>query len=145
MEDLNLNFLANIIILIFAIYHIGVGIPTVLSFSVLRKVGERLYALNIPETVDPKYEYSLKPLGFYALTLGFVCIAELFNSNSKQKAIFLLILSFLLLSRAWGRFFYKELVEKAFDLPWKRSQANVLFNIASAIILIALSFRLYFY
>lgn len=140
----NLNFFANIIILLFAIYHIGVGIPSILSFSLLRSVGRKLYALNIPETVDPKYEYSLKPLGFYALTMGFVCLAELFSTDKNQKAVFLVILSFLLLSRAWGRFFYKELVEKAFDLPWKRSQTNVLFNILSSFVLLFVAFKMYF-
>lgn len=144
MDNIDSSILANIIILLFAIYHISVGIPSMLSFPLLRHIGNRLYSLNIPESVDPKYEFTLKPIGCYALTVGFFCLLELFNNSPKQKAIFLLILSFLLVSRAWGRWFYKALFEKAFQVNWQRSRKNVLFNLICSVISCCVAYFLYF-
>lgn len=144
MGNIETLTLANVIILLFTIYHFAVGIPSILSFPLLRKIGKKLYSLNIPENVDPRYEYSLKAIGFYALTIGFLSLLELVNESSKQKALFLLILSFLLVARAWGRWFYKDLVEKAFQISWPRSRKNVLFNIFCAAFSCYISYLLYF-
>lgn len=144
MENIEISLLANIIIILFAIYHFAVGIPSIMSFSLLRKIGKRLYDLNIPESVDPKYEYSLKAIGFYALTLGFICLLQFYNQDPVQKSIFLVILSFLLLARAWGRWMHHDLVEKAFQISWPRSRKNVLFNLFCAVFSCYVAYLLYF-
>lgn len=144
MGYLDMSALANIIILLFAVYHFVVGAPSILSFPIVRKIGNQLYSLNIPEKVDPKYDYALKPIGFYALTVGFFCLLELFNDSPKQKALFLLILSFLLISRAWGRWFYQDLFKIAFQVAWPRSRKNVLFNLFCAMFSFYVAYNLYF-
>ena len=116
---------------------------SLLSISFLRKIGKYFYSLQLPEKLDPRYEYVLKPLGFYAITLGLICLGELFTTDPLHRAYVLLCLAILLISRAFGRYFYKDLVEIAFSITWQRSKLNVIFNFFAAIFLLFLAFANY--
>lgn len=126
-----------------AVYHLAVGIPSVLSLALTRKIAHSLYRLQIPEVVDPRYEYALKPLGFYALTIGFFCLLEAALGEGRHRALFFAGLAFLMFVRAWGRFFYKDLFTKAFGTSWGRSKLNVIFNIALGGLLGGIAYALY--
>ena len=140
---MNLDLLTQVILFLFAFYHFAVGIPSVLSTSVIRKVALKLYALEIPEELDPRYEYNLKPLGFYAISIALMCTLELFQKDPLHRSLFLSILAALLIFRALGRFFYRDLVEKAFAINWDRSRKNVIFNLVLALIMGGLAYATY--
>lgn len=143
MGNITLYWLTQIVFILFSVYHLFVGIPSFLSISVLRRIGKYFYSLQLPEKLDPRYEYVLKPLGFYAITLGLICFGELFTAEPLHRAYLLLCLAILLIARALGRYFYKDLVETAFSISWKRSKTNVVFNFLAAIFLLYLAFANY--
>ncbi len=143
MEDLNLYLFTQVILFLFALYHFAVGIPSVMSTSVIRKIALKLYALEIPEQLDPRYEYNLKPLGFYAISIALMCTLELFQKDPLHRSLFLSILAALLTFRALGRFFYRDLVEKAFAINWDRSRKNVIFNLVLAAVMGGLAYATY--
>ncbi len=143
MEDLNLDSFAQVILFLFALYHFAVGIPSVMSTSVIRKIALKIYALEIPEQLDPRYEYNLKPLGFYAISIALMCTLELFQRDPMHRSLFLAILAALLIFRALGRFFYRDLVEKAFAINWDRSRKNVIFNLVLAAVMGGLAYATY--
>lgn len=143
MGNMTLYWLTQVVFILFSIYHLFVGVPSFLSISFLRKIGKYLYSLQLPEKLDPRYEYVLKPLGFYAITLGLICLGELFTADPIHRAYVLLCLAILLISRALGRYFYKDLVETAFSITWQRSKLNVIFNFLAAMFLLFLAFANY--
>ncbi|QDK38641.1 hypothetical protein [Bdellovibrio sp. NC01] len=143
MEYLSIHALTQAILFLFALYHFAVGIPSVLSTSVIRKIALKLYALELPQELDPRYEYNLKPLGFYAISIALMCTLELFQKDPVHRAAFMAILSALLVFRALGRFFYRDLVEKAFAITWSRSRMNVIFNLTLAFIMGGLAYATY--
>ncbi len=140
MENLTLHNLTQAVLVVFALYHFLVGVPSILSISILRKIALKVYALKIPEKLDPSYEYNLKPLGFYSVTLGAMCTLELSQKDPGHRAAFLAILAGLLVLRASGRFLYRDLVEKAFAINWKRSRINVIFNLGLAVVVGGLAY-----
>jgi hypothetical protein len=110
-----------------------------MSVAVIRRIAKKLYALDIPQNLDPRYEYNLKPLGFYAITLGLLCALELSVNDLNHRRGFLFILAFLLVMRSLGRFFCRDLVQRAFGITWERSRANVIFNIILAALMASLA------
>jgi hypothetical protein len=127
--------LANLILFSFAIYHYAVGVPAILSVRYTRIIAKKLYNLELPEKLDPRYEYNLKPLGFYALTLATLCVLQALSENLNSKRDFIFVLAGLLILRASGRFLYRDLFLKAFGVNWPRSRLNFFFNLALAVFL----------
>lgn len=120
--------LANTFFLIYFIYHILVGIPGILSVQVTRRLAYKLYKLKLEENLDLKYQYALKALGFYALFTAFVCFIGFQTEHNDVKSALLCAIGFLTLIRGLGRFFGKDLITRAFNLPSNRNVFHVLLN-----------------
>lgn len=126
----------------FVFYHLAVGLPAILSLSLTRKIARKLYRLDLPENMDPRYEYALKALGFYALTIAAISVGPLLHPDPAVEAFLLAALAGLLILRALGRFFYRDLLYRAFAITWRRSRWNVFFNLIVAGLMIALALQI---
>ncbi len=126
----------RIILFLFGAYHFIVGVPSVLSFAWLRRVGAFFYRLKIPVHPDPQFEYVLKPLGVYALFVSilsfYVCLFE----DPLSRKNYLLVCAFLLSSRGLCRLFYSALFLKAFGTTAIRNRANAYFTFIVATVFI---------
>ena len=114
-------------------YHALVGVFSLSSVKVTKAVGKKLYALEFPEKLDPRYEYTLKPLGAYAL---FVAAFSIFAARSAPFSVQLFalqLLAALFVLRSISRLIYHRLLTEAFNIPLKRSLLNVAFNCGLAL------------
>ena len=125
-----------------AAYHFAVGVPSILSVGLTRKIAGRLYQLSLPEVLDPRYEYALKAMGFYALTIALICLLPFGFEDPGFESAILCTMAFLLFVRALGRFFYRDLAFRAFGISWQRSRINVIFNILFTGLLLTVAYRL---
>lgn len=137
------HLLSNLVFLFFAIYHFCVGVPSLLSVKYLRKIAFKLYSLKLPEQLDPRYEYNLKPLGIYAITISLFSALEIFQTEKLHRTFVLGILSLLLTLRGLSRYFYRDLVELSFGVSWPRSRLNVFFNFILAFFIGVLAYATY--
>jgi hypothetical protein len=126
--------LANSILLLTAIYHLIAGLFVLGPKAWLQNFGKNVYSLNIPNNYEPRYEATIKFLGLMALGLSAFVFLIFFQSDLENKIIGLVILSFLFLSRAAMRLLIKETLKDAYDLNFKRSFINILFNTTIAFI-----------
>ena len=64
--------LGNTILLGNAIYHLLVGIPCLFPNRFIFFLGEFLYGMKFNGALDPKYLYTLRPLGAYAIFVSLI-------------------------------------------------------------------------
>lgn len=122
-----------------AVYHFLMGGAAMLSPRLIRRLGRGLYALKAPEDLDPRFEYGLKPLGAFALTLALWCTRVGWWGFPEEVRTLTCALALLFTLRAAFRYLNRDLFFRAFGVPWQRSRYNVLFNlILSAVLLLSL-------
>lgn len=139
----SLNTLGSVILWGSGIYHLVVGVLSMLSTKLMRKLAGVLYALKIPENLDPRYEYIWKPLGAFAVWVAVFCFRGVWGaqSNDTQYQRFLVwALAGLYVARALQRWVYRDLFFRAFGVPFKRSLFNIAFNLALAFLMVNFSF-----
>ncbi len=124
---------------LFGFYHLSVGLPSVLAFSSLRRIGFLLYKLKIPNQPDPQFEYVLKPLGLYALSISLICFFAVFRWQENEQQDLLRIFAALLLGRGACRIFYAPLFLKAFGTTPLRNMGNAILTFVVALTFIALT------
>lgn len=129
------NLFSLWIIRLSAIYHFIMGAACLLSLPMLAKLGKTLYNLNAPAPIDPRFEYGLKPLGAFAVSFAALSFRVGWFGKPDEVVFFEIVFILLLCLRAWFRFFYRELFEKAFGVPWSRSRWNSAINVVLATIL----------
>ncbi len=119
-----------------AIYHLGIGIPSMISLRVTRAMVLKLYKLQIPEINDPKFEYAVKPLGAFAIFTSLLCFRAVTTPDPEFFRFMCFALIVLFILRAVLRFIYRDLVFAAFAVEMRRNLVNIVFNaIVSAILL----------
>ena len=115
-----------------AAYHWPIGILSMVSVRITRKLARALYALDLPENLDPRYEYTWKPLGAYALFTAAIATDALLNTDSPFSAHVLKLLAALYLLRAALRWMYRDLFKRAYGVGLRRNLVNIFFNILLA-------------
>ena len=119
-----------------AVYHFLMGLASMASLQWIAWLTSKLYALKVPEKIDPGFEYGLKPLGAFALVLSIWCTqVGWFNDSARSLVTLKLSLLLLFTLRAAFRLIHRCLFLRASGVPWERSRWNVLFNLLLAGIL----------
>lgn len=136
---MNSNALISSALFLFGFYHFAVGLPAIMSFSLLKKIGSLLYKLKIPTHPDPQFEYVLKPLGLYALTVSSISFLALFRWELTSQQDILKIFALLLFGRGLCRLYYSRLFLKAFGTTPARNKGNALLTFVIGSIFIFLS------
>ncbi len=117
---------------ILAIYHLGIGIVSVLSPAWTAKVSKGLYAISLEGT--PQFGYALKMLGLYALTIGFLLVLATWRPEEHRAIIVGIIL--LQSLRAIFRLFFNPVVTGAFAVRTSRNVLNASLLIAEVVALV---------
>jgi hypothetical protein len=115
-----------------ALYHLGIGLLSVLSQRWTAKVTRGLYDITLDE--NPQFHYAVKMLGLYALTLGFLLSLAAFNPVEHRAVILAVIL--LQSMRALFRWFYNPLVTTAFQVGTSRNLLHVGILLAEVAVLV---------
>jgi hypothetical protein len=134
---MNLIVVRDFVIWGSALYHLGMGTLSMIELRTLRKVVRGLYALETPETIDPRFEYGIRPLGIFALGLSAFCFRAVLVLDDGFSRFLTEVLIFTFLARAAARLLYRELFTRAFGTPFRRSLKNIVFNVLLSAILIA--------
>ena len=133
------HFILTVILAGSAIYHLLVGILSMCSVKAIRRIGKVLYGLDIPLELDPRYEYTWKPLGAYAVCIGLIAWHALTVQDPVYRLFVIRLLAFLYLMRAVCRLIYRDLFTRAFGTPFKRNAINIAFNLALVVLMLGLS------
>ena len=137
--------LASIIVAGSAVYHLVMGVSCVAGVSFIASATRFLYRLELPERLDPRLEYSIRPLGAFAIWTGLVCLLSFTHRDESWSEWIKIFLAVLFLLRAAFRFFGRQLFFQAFSVPWERSRWNVALNIfLSVLLLVSAVGRLWF-
>jgi hypothetical protein len=120
-----------------AVYHLVMGGLCLLSVERLRSLSRFLYAVQVPESVDPRFEYGLRPLGAFALVLSLFCFRGVLLEDPGYRSFVAATLAFLFTLRAGFRWFHRDLFERAFGVVPSRSLKNIVFNLALSGVLLA--------
>lgn len=112
-----------------AIYHFIVGVLCIVSMKWTSKVGKSLYGLKLSKTLDPAHEYTLKPLGMYAIFVGIFCSKAALSDNIDLQKFTLQMLCLLFVGRSLMRVIHYSLLNKAFQVTPKRNTINIIFNV----------------
>ena len=123
-----LEFAAHGIVWGSAIYHLCIGIPSMISLRVTRAMVLKLYKLQIPEVNDPKFEYAVKPLGAFAIFTSLLCFRAVLAVDEGFFRFMCLALIVLFMLRAVLRLIYRDLVFAAFAVGFRRNLVNIAFN-----------------
>lgn len=118
---------------ILAIYHLGIGLLSILSPAWTARVSKGLYAISLEGT--PQFRYALKMLGLYALTIGFLLVLAAWRPEEHREIIVAIIL--LQSMRALFRLFYNPMVTDAFSVPTSRNVLNASLLLAEVVALLA--------
>ena len=119
------------------LYHLVMGGLCLVSLDRLRALSKFLYALRLPDEIDPRFEYGIRPLGAFALTLAAICLRAVWIPGEDQGLFLSTVLAALFLLRAYFRYRYRDLFTRAFGVPFARSRWNILFNFVLSGILLA--------
>jgi hypothetical protein len=111
------------------------GSACLLSLPMIARLGRALYNLNAPNQIDPRFEYGLKPLGAFAISFAALSFRAGWFGKPDEIVFFEIVFIVLLCLRAWFRFLYRDLFEKAFGVSWSRSRWNCCVNVMLATIL----------
>ncbi len=132
-----LEFAARFIVWGSALYHLGIGIPSMISLRVTRALVLKLYKLKITEVNDPKFEYAVKPLGAFAIFTSLLCFRAALGVDEGFFRFMCLALIVLFMLRAALRLVYRDLVFSAFAVTFGRNLVNIAFNTVISGILFA--------
>lgn len=119
----------KIIILLSAIYHLIAGIFVLGPKSWTIFFSKNTYDLKIPEQYEPRYEICLHFLGLMGIALSFHLFIVFYLGSIEVQKFSLITLALLFITRALFRIIYKKLIFDAYQLSFKRSLFNIIFNI----------------
>lgn len=135
--------LANILLYLFATYHILGGIFSLGPQSWTKKFGEKLYSLDFPDHFNPHYQLTVRSLGAFALFTGISTILIATTASLKLKSYFLGLYGVLFLGRAILRIVQKDLFKEAYNINFERSLKNIAFNIGLTLFCWYVGYKLY--
>ncbi|MCR9204564.1 MAG: hypothetical protein NXH75_08315 [Halobacteriovoraceae bacterium] len=135
--------LANILLYLFATYHILGGVFSLGPQNWTKKFGEKLYSLDFPDQFNPHYQLTVRSLGAFALFTGIISILIATTASPKLKSYFLGIYGVLFLGRAILRIVQRDLFKEAYNIDFDRSLKNVAFNIGLTLFCWYVAYKLY--
>jgi hypothetical protein len=121
--------LADILLYLFATYHILGGIFSLGPQSWTKTFGEKLYSLDFPDKFGPHYQLTVRSLGAFALFTGISTLLVTTTATPKFKSYFLGLYGVLFLGRAILRVAQKDLFKEAYNISFDRSLKNIIFNV----------------
>lgn len=124
-----LNQIVIILLALICLYHLIAGAFVLGPKSWIQAFGKNVYALNIPQAYEPRYEASLKFLGLMAWGVAALASQALIFPDHRLQATTLFIFAGLFLARAVLRILLKKTLDDAYQLSFKRSLGNIIFNL----------------
>lgn len=121
--------IVNILLVLICAYHVIAGAFVLGPKSWIQAFGKKVYALNIPEEYEPRYEVSVKFLGLLAWTVAALAAQALIWPDRRLQASTLFIFAILFLARATLRILLKKTLDDAYNLNFRRSLGNIIFNL----------------
>lgn len=121
--------LVTILLALICVYHLVAGAFVLGPKSWIQSFGKNVYALNIPEAYEPRYEVSVKFLGLLAWTVAALASQALIFPDRRLQATTLFIFAVLFFARAVLRIILKKTLDDAYQLNFKRSLGNIVFNL----------------
>jgi hypothetical protein len=128
--------LSDWILLGSAIYHFVMGLACLLNQDWIRWLMLKTYRIQLPVMTDPTLQFSVKPLGAFAVWTGAVCFIAWLHPGDWSPGI-KFSLAGLFALRALFRVLYRDHFSQVFQTSWKRSRMNVLLNLLLSGVLIA--------
>jgi len=133
----------TISLFIFGFYHFVAGIFAIGPHRWLQSFGRQVYHLDIPTVVDPRYFVCLKFLGLMALMVAALSFIVAYGSNKAARELSMLSFGMLFLSRSFFRWIFKKEFFDAYQLEFKRSLWNIIFNSLVALFSIVITWMSY--
>jgi hypothetical protein len=121
--------LVTILLILVCVYHFVAGLFAIGPKSWLQFFGKNVYALEIPENYEPRYEVCIRFLGLLAWTVSALTAQALIFPDHRLQCFTLFVLSFLFLSRALLRVILRKVISDAYQLSFERSLGNIVFNL----------------
>jgi hypothetical protein len=120
-----------------ALYHLGIGVASLLSFEAVSRIARPLYGLDLQASVQLRY--AVRMLGLYALALGTLLAFAALQPRANRNVI--LVVAGLQLARALSRVVFRHELASAFHVPLRRNALNAAVLVAeAAVLLVALPY-----
>jgi hypothetical protein len=123
----------------FGFYHVVAGAFVLGPSRWVKTFGKNVYSLDVPEGADARYFITLKFLGLMALMLASLSFI-LVQADPFSQSLALVFYALLFLLRGFCRYYYQEEFKSAFQIEFKRSFKNIIFNTLLAMATLALAF-----
>ena len=123
---------ASAVLLLLAVYHLGMGALSTLAPRGAARLGAALYGVEARET--PQLRYGLRMLGLYALAVGTLCGVAATDPPSHRVVI--ATVAGLQLARALARIGLEAEVTAAFGVSAARNRLNAALLVTEAAILL---------
>lgn len=127
----------------FCIYHFVAGSFVLGPHRWIQGFGSKVYRLDIPDKVDPRYFLCLKFLGVMALMVSALTFVITFGEDHVAKVSALVFYAFVFLSRSLLRYAYQKEFVAAYNLEFKRSLKNIVFNIILSLFTLVIAWMSY--
>lgn len=127
------------VLLILTVYHLGIGVASILFPQAVLSFGSWFYDVHFPE-VGPHVLYMFKAMGMYAVFTGALLLCALRDPVRLRAVVG--VAALLLLLRAATRLGSFETLHAGLDVAWSRNLINVGMLLAQAGVLVWAFLRL---
>ena len=130
-------------LILFGIYHLFAGSIMLTPHDWIQKFGKKVYRLEIPLNIDPRYFICLKFLGLMAIMVGCLSLLVSYSGNNQVQELALVFYAILFIMRSIFRALYKKEFFEAYKLDFNRSKKNIILNVLLALLAIVLAWISY--
>ena len=123
----------RVVLVVLAVYHLGIGVVSIASLRITARVTGRLYGLTVSE--NSALRYSVRMLGLYAVALGTLLALAARAPGSHRDVI--VVVALLQLARALHRVVLRRELYEGFQVPPRRNAFNAALLVAEATVLLA--------
>jgi hypothetical protein len=128
------ELLLRAVLAVLAAYHLGIGLASVLSGRLTRRVAGALYGIGVEESAQMRY--AVRMLGLYALALGALLVPAVLEPAAHRDVI--VVVCGLQLARAACRVLLRRELTAAFHVSPRRNAFNAALLVAEAAVLAVL-------
>ena len=123
--------LLRLVLGVLALYHLGIGLASVLSGRLTARVAEAMYGIRVD--ASPQVRYAVRMLGLYALALGALLVPAALSPAAHREII--VVVCGLQLARAACRVLLRRELTAAFRVSPRRNALNAALLVAEAAVL----------
>lgn len=127
----------------FGVYHFVAGSFVLGPHRWIQGFGSKVYRLDIPDKIDPRYFLCLKFLGLMALMVSALTFIVAFGDDEIARIGALVFYALLFSSRSLLRYAFQDEFVAAYNLEFSRSLKNIIFNIILSIFTLAVAWMSY--